>query len=220
MKVARTGLERRICMMNEQENFWKNVVATDYIADNSNYDFKKGLDCWNKILEKLPANEVLSILELGCNVGRNLGSLRNLFPAVSLNAIEINSKALEIADQKYKLDFKFAGSIDEYETNEQFDLVFTSGVLIHIHPDNLMKSMKKMNNLSKRYVIMIEYFNRTPVAIDYRGEKNKLFKCNFGKIFIENFPVKLIDVGFLWGHIYDEAGFDDVTFWVFEKNAK
>lgn len=207
-------------MGNEQENFWKTTVANEYMAANSNYDFEQGLVGWNSILGKLQLKELASILELGCNVGRNLGILRSLVPHASLNAVEINPIALEIADEKYKLNSKFAGSIFEYQTDALFDLVFTSGVLIHIHPDNLLSAMKKMFHLSSRYIIMVEYFNRTPVSIDYRGEKNKLFKSDFGKLFIENFPVKVIDVGFLWGHIYDSAGFDDVTFWVFEKNAK
>ena len=28
-------------------------------------------------------------------------------------------------------------------------------------------------------------------------------------MFIQNFKVKLVDYGFLWGHIYDDGGFDD-----------
>ena len=54
--------------------------------------------------------------------------------------------------------------------------------------------------------------------IEYQGEQNKLFKRDFGKLFIENFNVQLVDYGFLWGHIYDSAGFDDITWWLFEKN--
>ena len=53
--------------------------------------------------------------------------------------------------------------------------------------------------------------------LPYQGEENKLFKSDFGKLFIENFPVKLVNYGFLWGHLYDNAGFDDITYWVFEK---
>ena len=54
--------------------------------------------------------------------------------------------------------------------------------------------------------------------IEYQGQKDKLFKRDFGKLFIENFDVTVVDYGFLWGHIYDKAGFDDVTWWLFEKN--
>ena len=53
--------------------------------------------------------------------------------------------------------------------------------------------------------------------LDYQGQKNRLFKRDFGKLIIENFPVKLLDYGFHWGHIYDAAGFDDITWWIFEK---
>ena len=65
---------------------------------------------------------------------------------------------------------------------------------------------------------MGEYFNRTPTSITYQGEEEKLFKRDFGKLFIENFDVTLVDYGFLWGHIYDLAGHDDITWWMFEKN--
>jgi hypothetical protein len=64
---------------------------------------------------------------------------------------------------------------------------------------------------------MGEYFNRTPVSIEYQGKRDQLFKRDFGKLFIENFEVNLIDYGFLWGHIYDSAGFGDITWWLFEK---
>lgn len=97
--------------------------------------------------------------------------------------------------------------------------MFTTGVLIHIHPDDLVKNMKVMFDHSRRYVLIGEYFNRTPVMLEYRGEQNKLFKRDFGRLFVESFPVKLVDYGFLWGWIYDEAGFDDITWWLFEKQT-
>ena len=61
------------------------------------------------------------------------------------------------------------------------------------------------------------YFNRTPVMIEYQGQTNKLFKRDFGRLFLEKFPVEVVDYGFLWGHVYDAAGFDDVTWWLFKK---
>ena len=35
---------------------------------------------------------------------------------------------------------------------------------------------------------------------------------------IENFDVELVDYGFLWGHVFDAAGFDDITWWLFKEN--
>jgi hypothetical protein len=36
-------------------------------------------------------------------------------------------------------------------------------------------------------------------------------------MFIHNVEVTLVDYGFLWGEQYGDAGFDDVTWWLFEK---
>lgn len=80
-----------------------------------------------------------------------------------------------------------------------------------------MENLQKIYNYSNKYLLIGEYFNRTPVMLDYQGEKDKLFKRDFGKFVIENFPVKLLDYGFLWGHIYDAAGFDDITWWLFKQ---
>jgi hypothetical protein len=78
--------------------------------------------------------------------------------------------------------------------------------------------MKKMFDCSKQYILIGEYFNRTPMMIEYRGQQNKLFKRDFGRYFIENLPVALVDYGFLWGHLYDQAGFDDINWWLFRKS--
>ena len=77
--------------------------------------------------------------------------------------------------------------------------------------------MSSMYDFSQKYILIAEYFNRTPVMIEYQNQKDKLFKRDFGRLFVENFPVKLVDYGFLWGFVYDEAGFDDITWWLFEK---
>jgi hypothetical protein len=90
-------------------------------------------------------------------------------------------------------------------------------VLIHINPQDLLSVMHRMFDWSKKYILIAEYFNRTEVTIPYRGSNDKLFKRDFGKLFIENFEVELVDYGFLWGYEFDTAGFDDITFWLFKK---
>jgi pseudaminic acid biosynthesis-associated methylase len=135
-----------------------------------------------------------------------------------LQIIEISPKAFDFVTNQYKIEKSFNGPIldSQFEKNT-FDLTFTIGVLIHIHPDDLLQNMDKLFEYSNKYIVIGEYFNRTPVMIEYQGQLNKLFKLDFGKLFLENFNVKLVDYGFLWGHEYDKAGFDDITWWVFEK---
>lgn len=203
---------------NEQQNFWNNQYAEEYRNKNNSlaYDDELGLEGWIKMLNK--TNNIDNLLECGCNIGRNINLLNKALPNSKKSIIEISSEAFNIANNTYEIDKSFNGSIiDSNFENESFDLVFSSGVLIHIHPKDLLANMKKMFDYSKKYVLIAEYFNRTPTMIEYQGQKDKLFKCDFGKTFIENFDVKLVDYGFLWGHIYDNGGWDDFTWWLFEK---
>lgn len=202
--------------MNDQQKFWKKTYSKDYMIKNENFDDDLGIDGWKKMLKN--TTEINSLLECGCNIGRNIKFLNKVLPKSKKSIIEISKEAFRTVNERYDIDKSFNGCIvDSKFKSESFDLVFSSGVLIHIHPSDLLENMTKMFNYSRKYILIAEYFNRTPVMIEYQGEKDKLFKRDFGKMFIENFKVKLVDYGFLWGHIYDDGGFDDFTWWLFEK---
>lgn len=200
---------------NEQEVFWSKKYAENYIKKNAQFDNLLALEAWGKMLAS--TSGIKSFLECGCNIGRNIDSLAKVLPEASKSIIEISEPAFAYVSKRHLLNQKFNGSILESDLEGSFDLVYTMGVLIHINPEELMVNLLKIFNYSNKYLLFGEYFNRTPIMIEYQGEKNKLFKRDFGKMVIENFPVKLLDYGFLWGHIYDSAGFDDITWWVFEK---
>ena len=201
---------------NHQETFWSEQYAEEYIKKNSEFDITLGSQAWEKMLESTCG--ITSLLECGCNIGRNINSLERVLPSASKSIIEISKPAFEFVTGQHELAQKFNGSILESSLEGSFDLVFTMGVLIHINPDELFANLQKIYNYSNKYLLFGEYFNRTPTMIQYQGQKDRLFKRDFGKLVIENFPVKLLDYGFLWGHIYDAAGFDDVTWWVFVKD--
>ena len=203
-------------MLNEQQQFWANEYAQEYIEKNKSFDQELGKKGWSIMLKE--ASHVNSILECGCNIGRNLQFINDILPQVKISIIEISKTDFDFVNGHYKVDQKFNGSIlqSNFKPNS-FDLTFTMGVLIHIHPNDVLNNMQKLYDYSSRYVLIGEYFNRTKVMLEYQGQPNKLFKMDFGKLFIENFNVNLVDYGFLWGHLYDSAGFDDVTWWLFEK---
>ena len=173
-------------------------------------------DGWRRMLGK--AGEIRSVLECGCNIGRNIGFLDKVLPTAEKSVVEISEPAFSFVTNQFTLGSSFNGAIVDSNLEPGFDLVFTIGVLIHIHPDDLLANMKKMYDYSGKYILIGEYFNRTPVMIEYQGQADKLFKRDFGKLFVESFNVSLVDYGFLWGHIYDKAGFDDITWWLFQKN--
>jgi hypothetical protein len=60
------------------------------------------------------------------------------------------------------------------------------------------------------YILIDEYYNPYPVSIDYRGEKNKLFKRDFAGELLDKYPdLELIDYGFT----YSRDGWNDNTNW-------
>jgi pseudaminic acid biosynthesis-associated methylase len=201
--------------MSEQQEFWSNTYAAEYISKNDSFDAALGNEAWSQMLFK--ADPIESVLECGSNIGRNVSFLQSLLPNSLISVIEISKLAFEFVNANFQLDESFHGPITESRFNKTFDLVFSMGVLIHIHPDDLLANMRRMYEHSSKYILIGEYFSRRPEMIEYQGSQEKLFKCDFGKIFSENFEVKLVDYGFLWGHIYDKAGFDDITWHLFQK---
>jgi len=204
-------------MTNSQESFWTDQIESSYALDNSKFDMNLGCKAWRVMLESINLNSINGFLDCGSNIGRNVGFLNCVIPEASSNIIELAPKPFSLCTSSYKIDNSYLGAIKNATFDTRFDLVFSCGVLIHVNPDDLLASMERMYNLSSRYILIAEYFNRTPVSIDYRGSTEKLFKLDFGKLFLENFDCVTLDYGFLWGVEYEPAGFDDVTFWLFEK---
>ena len=94
--------------------------------------------------------------------------------------VEISKQAFEHISGNFLIDKGFNGPILESNfVSSSFDLVFTMGVLIHVPPDDLLATMEKMYLYSKKFVLIGEYSNRTPITIEYQGKQNKLFKRDF-----------------------------------------
>ena len=204
--------------MNDQERFWTSVYAADYARKNASFDRDLGIEAWKKMLHAAPGIE--TILECGSNIGGNIGILEDVLPAARKSIIEISPAAFDIVTKNHTLEYAFNGSIlDSNLPQGAFDLVFTRGVLIHIHPDHVVENVRKMVAYSRKYVLVAEYFNRTPVMIEYQQQKDRLFKRDFGKLLLGIAGLTLVDYGFLWGQIYDRAGFDDITWWLFGKDC-
>lgn len=97
------------------------------------------------------------------------------------------------------------------------DLSIASGVLIHINPASLNTAYELLHALSKRFILISEYFNPVPIAIPYRGHENLLFKRDFANELWTQYPsLRLVDYGFIWSKD-PVAPKDDTTWFLFEK---
>ena len=178
---------------NEQINFWKSKFGDEYTQRNSGDWDKFYKEQWgitrtelnDEFLSSFDKNR--SIIEFGCNRANQLKVLeRQGFK--NLWGIDVNTEAINIAKQNTQLNVFECSAFDTPFKDKSFDLVFTSGVLIHIAPENLNKILDEMYRVSKKYIWCFEYFAENCQEIEYRGNKNRLWKNNFLKIFLERFP--------------------------------
>lgn len=198
--------------LNFQQKYWK--LNKSYISRNKKFDNKLGAIVWKKLLKK---KKIFQVLECGSNIGRNLKQINIAYPRKKLSFIEINKKAYEICKKNKNIFYSYNSSIENCKIkNNSFDLVFTSGVLIHVSDSSLKKIINNMTNWTKKYILVMEYFSTSRIEKKYRGKRGLLFTRDYGKEFLKNKKLKLLDCGFFYSKIYKKAGFDDLTFWFFE----
>ena len=181
----------------EQEQFWAGKFGDDYILRNKGDQIlSNNVSLFRDIIRS--TNGVKSVMEFGANIGLNLKAIKQLRNDIELSAIEINKKAVS-GLSKMKNIKVYPQSILEFSPDYSRDLVFTKGVLIHINPDFLPRVYDLLYKTSNRYICIIEYYNKTPVEVPYRGHKGKLFKRDFaGEILDRHEDLMLADYGFVY----------------------
>lgn len=203
--------------MNEREAFWKGEFGDDYNRrspgnEDANYHLFKRI---------LIGHSVNSAIELGAGTGANLRALHRLRPAAELTAVEINRDACEALLAQPMVAHGVLqvvnASLLDLMPERSWDLAFTKGVLIHVHPDDLPIAYSALWNASNRYILVAEYYNPKPAEVPYRGHAGRLWKRDFAGEMLDRFPLDLIDYGFVYHR--DAHPQDDLTWFLMEKKS-
>lgn len=193
------------------ESLWSGEFGDAYVDRNLGA-YASREPFWRQMIEKVSPSRVL---EVGCNVGGNLRWIAPSLAAGATAGIDVNLKALSALRTEFPEVNAILGSARELPFKDGwFDLVFTMGVLIHQPEDSVLDVMSEMARCSSRYVLCGEYFAAETTEVAYRGVAGALFKRDYGKAFVEVDPsLTLIETG----HLTAAEGFDDITWWLFEK---
>ena len=199
----------------EQESFWQGEFGDAYVDRNDGEAvIAANLALFAKALGR--AGRIDSLVEFGTNRGLNLIALNRLLPHCRLAGVEINAKAHAAACALRLADI-WQGSLFDYPVCEQFDLTLIKGVLIHLAPERLPDAYAKLHQASRRWILLAEYYNPSPVEIPYRGHSGKLFKRDFAGEMLDRYPdLRLADYGFVYRRdpVFPA---DDVTWFLLEK---
>ena len=117
-------------------------------------------------LEKIEFN---SVLEFGCGAGRISKLLLDQFKVDDYVAFDISPDQINHAKEQCKehqVDFQVS-TIQEFVSDKKFDLVIGTGVLGHIHPDDIFGVVQKLLSYSKKYFIHVDAEPFQPIWKNY-----------------------------------------------------
>jgi pseudaminic acid biosynthesis-associated methylase len=199
----------------DQEKFWAGQFGDEYIKRNTGAQaLADTVALFSRILARCPGSG--SLIEFGANTGINLRAIRSLRPTMSLDAIEINENAVSELTQWGGTRRVYHRSILDFEAEETYDIALIKGVLIHVNPEYLTRVYDSLYRASRRYIVVAEYFNPTPVEVEYRGHAARLFKRDFAGEMLDRFQnLRVVDYGFVWSRdpVFSQ---DDLTWFVLE----
>ena len=184
--------------MNEQEQAWSGEFGDAYTKRNR-VDWRARIPFWKSILDKTGAR---SVYEFGCNAGWNLSAIQRIYPDVVLHGCDINERSARQANN--------AGLYGVWRDDKvlgRAELVFTCGVLIHIPSYELERVMEMIIEGATDHVLAVEYASPVEEMIEYRGQKNLLWKRPYGELYKE-LGLELVEQG-------DAGpGFDRCSYWL------
>ncbi|KYN77475.1 methyltransferase type 11 [Clostridium sporogenes] len=167
--------DRNICKPDNLDEFYKKQYGVTRSEMN------------NKFLTQFVDRDS-KILEVGCNVGNQLRVLQRM-GYTNLYGIELQDYAVEKAKELTKGINIIKGNADDIPFKDgYFDLVFTSGVLIHISPENIKKVLEEIFRCSNKYIFGFEYYSDNYEKINYRGNDDLLWKTDFSKLYLKYIP--------------------------------
>lgn len=138
-----------------------------------------------RFLEGIP--KATHILEVGCNMGTQLMLLKEMGFS-RLSGVEIQSYALDRAKERLgEANLLQASALSLPFSDGYFDLVFTSGVLIHIAPAELPIALAEIRRCAKQWIWGMEYYAPQMTEINYRGFDSLLWKTDYARLYLETF---------------------------------
>lgn len=204
-------MEKKRFDMNEQSKFWIGSFGDEYTKRNT-FDVDEIFTNKYGVKRSELNEEFLSgvdkdapIIEFGCNRGAQLKMLKKQ-GFTNLWGIEINKESLRIARKDNDINFIECSAYDTPFKDNHFEVVFTSGLLIHVNPSKLSDIMKEMYRISKKYIWCYEYSSNEFEEIEYRGNKNVLWKGDYLGMFLHDFNlscVKNVELKYTDFEMYD-----------------
>jgi len=195
---------RRGSEEDKATKYWGDLKTYHLSNDDDPIAIKRSEWVANEVLPPLPAT---SLLEIGCNSGRNLFYVQRAHPSMRLRGIDVNVDAINFArSSKAGIEFLVSDANKWSEPPNSWDCALTMSVLDHI-PTESTKELAASLATSCRAVLSVELWDGEP------GERALYKYSTDSKSIYES-------VGFhtkLWCPVPRELQYDEAksTLWVY-----
>ena len=174
--------------VTKQMKEWSGKFGMEYTKRNidvkNNYSIPRS-ELNNIFLDGVDRD--MRILEVGCNIGNQLLILQGM-GFNSLYGIDIQHEAIELSKSKSKnINIIYGSAFDIPFRDGFFDLVFTSGLLIHISPGDIGSVLSEIYRCTNRFVWGLEYYAPEYTEIRYHGVHDLLWKADFVDLYLNAF---------------------------------
>lgn len=155
----------------DPKSYWESR-GTEYIKE-----YKQGTRAFEKprplldagLVEFLRNVKFNSLLEVGCNFGKNLKLVSDAFPKKRIAGLDISTTALKEAKEFLKgrnIEFFNSDAIKMPFKDKEFDVVIAGEVLEHVPYDKFHPTLDEFIRITEKYLILISpYQSRAnPVA--------------------------------------------------------
>lgn len=187
-------------------DFWSGAEGKAY-TERNRVDWRARVPFWQHILDVTGA---ASFLEVGANAGWNFEAIKSLNPEASMTGVDLNEDALrETLAKGFDVEVMEGHKVAEFFGVGACEMAYTSGVLIHVPPEDLVQTMAAIRDVSSQFVLAVEYASDITQAIEYRGREGLLWKRPYGKLY-QNLGLSLVETGVA-------EGFDQCHYYLLER---
>ena len=180
-------------MQGQLDSYWAKIGKT-WATDNVVKEKKGGRSIRRLQVAKFMANTVAHIdkpriLEVGCNYGENLANIKNCLPEANLFGVDISKDAIDLAKERNPgPQYNNASVYDLPYEPLSFDLVFTMGVMIHLHPSEIKHAVGSIAKLSVLNIVHTEVATKEYYAKCSKfSSKNKAFGPRRPYLFLHDY---------------------------------
>ena len=179
-----------------QKNYWQNRGLA-YMNDffHSKYE-QREIFFQNLLMENIKNLNFDSAFEAGCGFGWNLKRLQDEFPSKRIGGLDFSETQLSNGKKyckNYDIELSQGDICNMPFKDNYFDLGFSVGVFMNIHPSKIDKAIQEILRVSKKYVVHLEYDENhaEKFLMQKRKFKTNIVSHDYKKLY-ENHNVKVV----------------------------